>query len=90
MRIANKEEATMNPTEAKFRDDLDAITSELQHGVKTGRFSWTDVQHRLDGFTQKTNQLASATDQYLHRHTWTALAVASGLGLAIGLLLGRR
>jgi ElaB/YqjD/DUF883 family membrane-anchored ribosome-binding protein len=80
----------MNPTEAKFRDDLDAIASALENGVRSGRFSWSDVQHRLRGVTRKTNQLATATDQYIHGRPWTVLAVASGLGLMAGLLLGRR
>jgi ElaB/YqjD/DUF883 family membrane-anchored ribosome-binding protein len=80
----------MNPTEAKFRDDLNAIASELEHGVQSGRFSWADVQRRLREFGDKTNNVATATDDYVHDHTWTVLGVAAGVGLMIGLLLSRR
>jgi ElaB/YqjD/DUF883 family membrane-anchored ribosome-binding protein len=33
---------------------------------------------------------ASAADDYVHRNPWTALGVAAGLGVVIGLLIGRR
>ena len=77
----------MNPTEAKFNEDLDRIATQLDLGVRHGRFTWNDVQKRI---TTQSSVLASATDQYLHRYTWTSLGVVAGLGILIGFLLGRR
>ena len=49
----------MNPTEAKFRDDLDTIAAQIDSGVRSGRFTWADVQERLKN---KTTELAREAD----------------------------
>ena len=77
----------MNPTEAKFHDDLEAIASELDLGVRTGKFSWADVQNRLK---MKSGELAADTDRYVHEHAWTSIALAASLGVLIGVLIPRR
>ena len=38
----------------------------------------------------KTKQAARSTDEYVHEHPWKAVGVAAGIGLIIGLLIGRR
>ncbi len=76
----------MNPTEAKFHDDLESIASKLDLDVKSGKYSWADVQKRL---VNRTNDLARTTDEVVHEYAWTSLAVAAGLGVLIGILLPR-
>ena len=38
----------------------------------------------------KTKAAAKATDVYVHENPWKAIGVATGFGLVIGLLIGRR
>jgi len=38
----------------------------------------------------KTKQAARATDEYVHENPWKAVGIAAGVGLVIGLLIGRR
>jgi ElaB/YqjD/DUF883 family membrane-anchored ribosome-binding protein len=38
----------------------------------------------------KARVAASAADEYVHHNPWTALGVAAGFGIVIGLLIGRR
>lgn len=38
----------------------------------------------------KTKAAARATDDYVHESPWTAVGIAAGAGLLIGLLIGRR
>jgi ElaB/YqjD/DUF883 family membrane-anchored ribosome-binding protein len=38
----------------------------------------------------RTKQAARATDEYVHENPWKAVGVAAGIGLIIGLLIGRR
>ena len=40
--------------------------------------------------TARARQVAAATDQHVRENPWTAIGVAAGIGLAIGLLIGRR
>lgn len=35
-------------------------------------------------------QIAKATDEYVHESPWTAIGMAAGVGVVIGLLLSRR
>ena len=68
----------MNPTEAKFHQDLDDIASKLHLGVRSGKYSWADVQERIKS---KTSELANVTDEYLHEYTWTSLAAVAALAV---------
>jgi ElaB/YqjD/DUF883 family membrane-anchored ribosome-binding protein len=77
----------MNPTEAKFHDDLDDIAARLHQGIRSGHYVWPDVQDRI---RSKTNELATTADQYLHEYTWTSLAVVACLGVLVGVIAGRR
>jgi ElaB/YqjD/DUF883 family membrane-anchored ribosome-binding protein len=38
----------------------------------------------------KTKAAAKVTDAYVHENPWKAIGVAAGVGLVIGLLIGRR
>lgn len=38
----------------------------------------------------KTKAAARATDEYVHESPWTAIGVAAGVGLLVGLIIGRR
>lgn len=38
----------------------------------------------------KAKVAAATTDDYVHDHPWTAIGVSAGVGLIIGLLVGRR
>ena len=37
-----------------------------------------------------TRQVANAADEYVHEHPWSAVGVAAGIGLIVGLLMSRR
>jgi len=39
---------------------------------------------------ERTRAAARATDDYVHENPWRAVGVAAGVGLVIGLLIGRR
>lgn len=39
---------------------------------------------------EKTKAAAQATDDYVHESPWTAVGIAAGVGVLVGLILGRR
>lgn len=41
------------------------------------------------GLSEKAKVVAEGTDQFVHRNPWEAVGVAAGLGLLIGLFIGR-
>jgi ElaB/YqjD/DUF883 family membrane-anchored ribosome-binding protein len=84
--IADAEElmqATAHQTEGKIVELRERISDNLR-----------DARHKLgdaeDAIKEKTREIARATDDYVHEKPWSAIGVAAGVGLVIGLLIGRR
>ena len=46
-----------------------------------------DLEHAV---IDKTKAAARATDDFVHEEPWKAVGVAAALGLALGVLIGRR
>jgi ElaB/YqjD/DUF883 family membrane-anchored ribosome-binding protein len=55
--------------------------------LKAARHKLADVE---DAIKVKTREVARATDDYVHEHPWKAIGTAAGVGLIVGLLIGRR
>lgn len=90
---------------ADFRavmDDIDALTKvtgkDAEVEVKALR---TRIRERLDDAKEKVldaqheaveraKAAATATDDYVHANPWQAIGVAAAVGLALGVLIGRR
>ncbi len=43
-----------------------------------------------DALVEKGKIAAQATDDYVHQKPWHAVGIAAGVGLVVGLLIGRR
>jgi ElaB/YqjD/DUF883 family membrane-anchored ribosome-binding protein len=65
---------------------LENITDQIEEGIQKGRYTWAEIQGTV---TDKTKAAAEATDAYVHENPWKVVGMAAGLGLIIGLLLGR-
>jgi ElaB/YqjD/DUF883 family membrane-anchored ribosome-binding protein len=68
-------------------DDLETITDRIKEGLKTGKYTLTDLQSAL---VEKTKEAARTTDHYVHENPWTVVGIAVGVGLVLGLMLPRR
>ena len=79
-------------------DMLQATADQAGEKVATMR---ARIQERLHGAKQrlgeaeaalmaKTRAAARATDTYVHESPWTAVGIAAGVGLLVGLIIGRR
>lgn len=83
---------------ADAEDMLQATVDQAGEKVATLR---ARIQERLHGakvrlgeaeaaLMAKTRAAARATDTYVHESPWTAVGVAAGVGLLVGLIIGRR
>jgi ElaB/YqjD/DUF883 family membrane-anchored ribosome-binding protein len=66
--------------------NIENITDQIEQGIEQGRYTWAQIQ---DAVSTKTKAAAEATDAYVHENPWKVVGMAAGLGLIIGLLLGR-
>jgi ElaB/YqjD/DUF883 family membrane-anchored ribosome-binding protein len=83
-------------------DDAEAL---LQHAVQGTGQEYTKARHRLeqsllaakgrmgemkDAAFERGRDAAKASDEYVRRHPWESIGVAAAVGVALGLLIGRR
>ncbi len=83
-------------------DDAEAL---LQHAVQGTGQEYVKARHRLeqslltakermgemkDAAFERGRQAATASDQYVRRHPWESIGVAAAVGVALGLLIGRK
>ncbi|MBX3609292.1 MAG: DUF883 domain-containing protein [Hydrogenophaga sp.] len=84
--IADAEEllhATAGETEGKVVEMRERIRDNLM----AARHRLADIEETV---AAKTKEAARATDEYVHQHPWQAIGTAAGVGLLLGLLIGRR
>jgi ElaB/YqjD/DUF883 family membrane-anchored ribosome-binding protein len=63
------------------------LRERLEENLRNVRYRLADAEAAL---RERTREVARATDHYVHEHPWKAIGVAAGVGLLIGLLIGRR
>lgn len=71
--------------------DASAEAVEAKGRIQARLRQAQDQLHRLqDTVTAKARAAGEAADDYVHDHPWKAVGAAAGVGLIIGLLIGRR
>lgn len=75
--------ATANQTGEK----IGAIRERLQEQMQRAKVRLADT---TEAVVDKTKEAAKATDEYVHDNPWRAVGIAAGIGLIIGMLIGRR
>jgi ElaB/YqjD/DUF883 family membrane-anchored ribosome-binding protein len=69
------------------RTDLDNLTDQIEEGVRSGRYSWAQIQ---DAVVTRTREAAETTDEYVRENPWKVIGIAAGLGFVLGLLMAPR
>jgi ElaB/YqjD/DUF883 family membrane-anchored ribosome-binding protein len=80
-------EALLKASAGQGGEALAAVRSRVEQSLKVAKEKMLDVEEEL---LQKTKAAAKATDEYVHDHPWHAVGIAAGIGLVVGMLIGRR
>ncbi|MGV8861772.1 MAG: DUF883 family protein [Pseudomonas sp.] len=64
-------------------DDAETLRAQLSLKLKQALNAVSNVRER-------TKPVVDATEHYIGGHPWQTVALSAGLGLVVGLLLGRR
>lgn len=80
-------EALLKATANQGGEKLAEVRAKAEESLKVAKARMVDAQAEL---LVKTRVAAKATDVYVHENPWQAIGVAAGVGVAIGLLIGRR
>ncbi len=63
------------------------LRSKIQSRLADAKLQLADTQAAL---VEKAKVVSRATDDYVHDNPWRSVGIAAGVGLVIGLLIGRR
>ncbi|KQV96079.1 MULTISPECIES: DUF883 family protein [unclassified Roseateles] len=80
-------DALMTATTNKADGEVKALRARIQDRLSGAKDKLLDAQHEA---LQRAKDAAVATDDYVHANPWQAIGAAAAVGLAIGVLIGRR
>lgn len=80
-------EALLKATANQGGEKLVEVRAKVEESLRVVQARMAQAQAAL---LAKTKAAAEATDVYVHENPWKAVASAAGIGLVIGLLIGRR
>ena len=84
--IADAEDL-LRATASQAGEKVSAAREKIQDSLRHAKVKLAEVEEVL---IDKGKQAARATDEYVHDHPWKAVGIAAGIGLIVGLLIGRR
>jgi ElaB/YqjD/DUF883 family membrane-anchored ribosome-binding protein len=80
-------DALMSATSNKAEGEVTALRARIRDRLDSTKERVLDAQHEA---VARAKQAAGATDDYVHSHPWQAVGAAACVGLALGVLIGRR
>ncbi len=80
-------EALIKATANQGGEAVVNLRAKAEESLAAAKVKLADAQ---DALIEKGKIAAQATDDYVHEKPWHAVGIAAGVGLVIGLLIGRR
>ncbi len=80
-------EEMLSATADQVGEKMSRLRERIQTRLREARLQLADAEAML---VAKTKAAARATDDYVHESPWTAIGIAAGVGVLVGLALGRR
>ncbi|MGE5467879.1 MAG: DUF883 family protein [Ignavibacteria bacterium] len=84
--VADTEEL-LRATAGQAGDKIAVIRDRLQDHLSNAKASLADAQAAM---VDRAKQVGRYTDDYVHDNPWRSVGIAAGVGLVVGLLIGRR
>lgn len=84
--VADAEEL-LRATASQAGEKVAVAREKIQDSLHRAKIKLAEAEEMM---IDKTKQAARATDEYVHEHPWKAVCAAAGIGLIVGLLIGRR
>ncbi len=80
-------EEYVKATASQAGEKVAALRERMQDHMHTVKVKMAETE---DVIVQRSKQAARVTDDYVHENPWQAVGFAAGVGLIVGLLIGRR
>ncbi|HOG02582.1 MAG: DUF883 domain-containing protein [Candidatus Accumulibacter sp.] len=84
--VADAEEI-LRATAGVANDKMGDLRERFGERLRDAKLRLADAEAAL---VDRTKAAARATDDYVHENPWRAVGVAAGIGLLLGVIIGRR
>jgi ElaB/YqjD/DUF883 family membrane-anchored ribosome-binding protein len=84
--VADAEEI-LRATASVAGEKVGELRERIQDRLRDAKIRIADAEAAL---LDKTKAAARATDDYVHENPWRAVGIAAGIGLLLGVIIGRR
>lgn len=85
--VISEAEEMLGATADQAGEKIAKLRVRIQERLHDAKVRLAEAEEVL---VAKTKAAARATDDYVHESPWTAVGIAAGVGLLVGLLIGRR
>lgn len=85
--VIHDAEELLKATADQTGDKIAGVRARAEENINNARRKLDELE---DDVAQRARAAYKATDQMVHENPWQTAAVAAGVGLLLGLLLGRR
>ena len=85
--VISEAEEMLSATADQAGEKATKLRDRIQARLREAKVRLIDAEALL---VTKTKAAARATDDYVRESPWTAVGVAAGVGLLVGLIIGRR
>ncbi len=85
--VVTDAEDLLKVTAGQAGEKVAAVRERVQHSLDQAKAKIVEVEAKA---LAKTKAAAHATDVYVHENPWRSVGIAAGIGLLVGLLIGRR
>jgi ElaB/YqjD/DUF883 family membrane-anchored ribosome-binding protein len=80
-------EALLRATSAQTGEKIQEVRARAEASLRQAKAHLTEIQ---DEALKRAREMADATEEYVRENPWQSVGIAAGVGLLLGLLLGRR
>ena len=85
--VVRDAEALLQATAAQTGEKIEGVRARAMESVQKARQRLAAVEKEA---LHEVREAAASADNYVHKNPWQAVGMAAGVGLLLGLLIGRR
>jgi len=85
--VMSDAEALLKATSNQTGERIQEVRARAEESLRLARARVTQVE---EDALKAAREMAEATEEYVRDNPWQAIGVAAGVGLLLGLVLGRR
>ena len=85
--VVSDAEEILRATTGVAEDKIGELRERIADRLRDAKLRIADAE---DVLVDRTRAVARATDDYVNENPWRAAAIAAGIGLLFGIIIGRR